>query len=484
MISRPPFYYRVAIKTLAPIYRHIVKRRSSKNSNYADEVADRFGMRYTGKLDTKDKLLEASFADLDDLSQTHASRASIVWCHAVSLGETNTIAPVLNALMKQGYRIWLTNTTQTGYARAQKLYCTQINEGKLFHSYVPIDTPLIINKFLNYVNPCAALFVETELWANTLYLLAIKDIPAILVNARLSEKSYKNYKKIAKTSQSMMHNLSLIIAQDKLSAKRFRSLGARPSQIRVAGSLKWTINANSNSDEINNRRLQKNSIDIDRPIWVAASTHNGEELIALMVQQQLIKQAQTANALLVLVPRHPERFDEVAQLIEEFGFDYIRHSDNGLPNQLCQVYLVDAMGELMQGYKMADCAFVGGSLVNIGGHNPVEAYISATPVVMGQFTQSCQGVVDDLVAANALIQLKDNYTHKKGKRLNQTILKQASTALFEQIFYWLTHKDEAKQMGKNGQQLMNANQIILSRQVDMISEVIEAKRQALFEYLG
>ncbi|WP_434353798.1 3-deoxy-D-manno-octulosonic acid transferase [Psychrobacter sp. HD31] len=484
MISRPPFYYRVAIKSLAPIYRHIVKRRSGKNSNYADEVADRFGMRYTGKLDVNETPLETSSSALNDLSKTHASKASIIWCHAVSLGETNTIAPVLNLLMAQGYRIWLTNTTQTGYARAQRLYANQINEGKLFHSYVPIDTPPIIRKFLNYVNPCAALFVETELWANTLHLLAVKDIPAILVNARLSEKSYKNYKKIAKTSQSMMHNLSLIIAQDELSAKRFRCLGAKPSQIRVAGSLKWTINAKLNHDDITHNPSAKSSFDMHRPIWVAASTHSGEESIALMVQKQLIEQAQTANALLILVPRHPERFDEVAQLIEAFGFSYARRSDVVLPKQHCQVYLADSMGELMQWYKTADLAFVGGSLVNVGGHNPVEAYVSGTPVVMGQFTQSCQGVVDDLVAADAMVQLTNAYTHKKGKSLDKPILNQASTALFKPVFYWLTHKNVATQAGEAGRQLMHDNQVILSQQVGMINEVIEAKNQALFEYLG
>lgn len=530
--SRPPLYYRVAISTLAPVYRYMIKRRSQDNANYEQEVADRFGSRYEGNLTTEllnasdtqnEKLIDRhqndttqndkvtdtltddvanpkkpiiidDFDPIVDLGVSMAQQHGIIWCHAVSLGETNTIAPVIDMLMEQGYRIWLTNTTQTGYARGASLYQQQIAEGKLFHSYVPVDSPKVIRKFIGYIKPCAALFVETELWANTLHELALKDIPAILVNARLSAKSYASYQKIGKTTQTMMNNLSLIIAQDDVSAVRFRRLGAQTNRIRVAGSLKWTVNANQlllNETEGKQskllkwkKRLQTQVAVGNRPIWVAASTHEGEERVALSGHQQLLAQAQTANALLILVPRHPERFDEVARQIEESGLSYLRRSDNVLPDKNCHVYLADSMGELMRWYKMADVAFVGGSMVNIGGHNPVEAYLHATPVIMGQFTQSCQSVVDDLVSHKAMVQLDCRYEHEKGKPLAETAHQQATTQLYEQLNHWLTHKEHAQQAGILGQNLAKQNQNILPAQVEMINHVINAKRLQALQYLS
>lgn len=196
----PPFYYRAAIALLKPLYRAQVWRRSHNHAKYKEEVAERFGQNYP------------------KLPQVKA----VIWCHAVSLGETNTVTPLLEALMEQGYSIWLTNTTQTGHAKAQKHFADDIAAGRLSHSYVPVDSPKVIGEFLNHVRPLAALFVETELWATTLAALSSRGIPSILVNGRLSDSSYHSYQKIARVSQSMMQNLTLIIAQDGESAKRFR----------------------------------------------------------------------------------------------------------------------------------------------------------------------------------------------------------------------------------------------------------------------
>ncbi len=154
------------------------------------------------------------------------------------------------ALITQQYRIWLTNTTQTGFSRGERLFADEIEQGQLQHSYMPIDSNEVIQSFLAYVRPTIALFVETELWANTLYQLSKNDIPAVLVNARLSEQSFIQYQKFAKVSQSMMDNLALIIAQDGESAKRFRMLGAESSKISVAGSLKWTVNMSNISNPL------------------------------------------------------------------------------------------------------------------------------------------------------------------------------------------------------------------------------------------
>uniref|UniRef100_UPI0026183820 3-deoxy-D-manno-octulosonic acid transferase n=1 Tax=uncultured Psychrobacter sp. TaxID=259303 RepID=UPI0026183820 len=329
----PPWYYRVAIGILKPLYRLQVWRRSHKRDNYQQEVAQRFGKQYPA-------LAVPSTADI--------STQKIIWCHAVSLGETNTAAPLLDALLAKGYQIWLTNTTQTGFARAAQRFADDIAQGRLTHSYVPVDSPAVIDKFLSHVQPMAALFIETELWANILTKLSIQQIPSILVNGRLSASSFKSYQKIESVSASMMQNLTLVIAQDDESAKRFRQLGALSSQIRVAGSLKWVINTPKPvATNMQVEQESRNSMTLkglNRPIWIAASTHAGEEGIALAWQQQLLSNPKLANTLLIIVPRHPERFDEVAELIKATNLTMARRSLDEPITAQTQVYLADTMG--------------------------------------------------------------------------------------------------------------------------------------------
>ena len=235
---KPPWYYRVVIAILKPLYRLQVWQRSHKHDNYRQEVAQRFGKHYPSP-PIASPLHDVTNKPIRADSKT---KTKIIWCHAVSLGETNTIAPLLDALLARGYQIWLTNTTQTGFARGASRFAHEIAQGRMSHSYVPVDSPAVIDTFLTHVQPVTALFVETELWANILYHLSARGIPSILVNGRLSLSSFHSYQKIAAVSTSMMQNLTLIIAQDNDSAKRFRQLGANSSQIRVAGSLKWVIN--------------------------------------------------------------------------------------------------------------------------------------------------------------------------------------------------------------------------------------------------
>lgn len=484
--QQPPWYYQSAIAILKPLYRMQVWRRSHKRDNYQQEVAQRFGLHYPAR---------------PDLQTTHNQLSrNLIWCHAVSLGETNTIAPLLDALMAKGYSIWLTNTTQTGFSRGATRFATDINEGRLSHSYVPVDSPAVIDKFLNHVQPTAALFVETELWANILSKLSERSIPSILVNGRLSASSFNSYQKISTISASMMQNLTLIIAQDTESAKRFRQLGAHSAKIRVAGSLKWVINTpqantlNIASNETNNV-TEKLPIHIDlktlnRPIWVAASTHNGEETTALAWQRQLLADYKLAQTLLIIVPRHPERFDDVATLVQATGLNMARRSRNESVVADTQVYLADTMGELMQWYEQADVALVGGSLVDIGGHNPVEPASVATPVLIGQYTQSCQAVVDKLAETGALYQPNNPFYHSitdsefsglkpsdsqvkgKSEALNQQTCSE-DQLLYHQLQTWLSQPSIAKAAGQKGAQLTQQQQTILTRQLTMIEQVIE-----------
>lgn len=523
-VYQPPFYYQCIIGLLKPLYRLQVWRRSHKRDNYQQEVAQRFGKHYPA-------------APTADINHKAEMNNNVIWCHAVSLGETNTVAPLLDMLLAHGYQIWLTNTTQTGFARGASRFAADIAQGRLSHSYVPVDSPAVIETFLAHVQPVAALFVETELWANILAKLSEHRIPSILVNGRLSASSFISYQKIAAVSASMMKNLTLIIAQDNESAKRFRQLGAHSAQIRVAGSLKWVINSpvlnnetidsktddvqatDSNAAKKEHERAtiqkQKSGIAVelgiaDRPIWVAASTHSGEESIALSLQEQLLSNPALADTLLIIVPRHPERFDEVATLIQNSQLTMARRSNEEVINTDTQVYLADSMGELMTWYALADVALVGGSLVDVGGHNPVEPASVATPVLMGRQTQSCQSVVDKLASVGALYQPNnafyrpvtikpttiedvaandENIDHsaiissdisssdmkgkQKSSRKKSSLAANDTALIYDQLQSWLIHPLLAKQAGQAGEQMTVQQQAVLTRQFAMIEKVIE-----------
>ena len=501
---KPPVYYQVGIGLLKPLYRLQVWRRSHARDNYQQEVEQRFGKRYPAP----PMATETYMAALDLKSSINANNKNkTIWCHAVSLGETNTVAPLLDALLARGYRIWLTNTTQTGFARGASRFAQEIAQGRLSHSYVPVDSPAVIERFLAHVQPIAALFVETELWANILTKLSTQHIPSILVNGRLSEASFRRYQKIASVSASMMQNLTLIIAQDEESAKRFRQLGAHSSQIRVGGSLKWVINTPKIGSVINNNQSKSNVESTtkpnlllaqkDRPIWIAASTHSGEERAAMALHKQLLSNPAMTNSLLIIVPRHPERFDEVATLIQSVELTMARRSTDELITAQTQVYLADTMGELMQWYGLADVALVGGSLVDIGGHNPVEPASVGTPIIMGQYTQSCQNVVDKLAGVGALYQPNNPFYHAITANddpliaYNQAAQNQPLIAatnhgdtdpmvlIYLQLHSWLAHTQQAKRAGLAGKKLTLQQQSALTKQLAMIHAVIEQSASAL-----
>ena len=481
VVYAPPLYYQSIIGLLKPLYRLQVWRRSHKRDNYQQEVAQRFGKSYPAR----------PSGHLNADTEMSVVNKGIIWCHAVSLGETNTVAPLLDALLADGYKIWLTNTTQTGFARGASRFADEIAQGQMSHSYVPVDSPAVIDRFLTHVQPIAALFVETELWANILTKLSERDIPSVLVNGRLSASSFKSYQKIGAVSASMMKNLRLIIAQDNESAKRFRQLGAHSAQIRVASSLKWVINTpkivdNVRHTEPENDDSQKGNVSnqllsqkvelaaalgvAGRPIWVAASTHSGEEDTVLAWHQQLLSNSVLANALLIIVPRHPERFDEVADLIQNQALKMARRSAEDSINADTQVYLADSMGELMTWYTLADVALVGGSLVDIGGHNPVEPASVATPVLMGGYTQSCQSVVDKLAEVGALYQPHNPFYHSTN---HDSTTDDDNTLIYQQLTFWLSHLELAKLAGQAGEQMTKQQQAVLPRQFAMITSVIE-----------
>ena len=484
----PPWYYKLAIKLLKPLYRLVLWRRykQAKKSDmpvadYKQEIDSRYGRSYP-------QPPANAIASSQSLSVASPLNGANIWCHAVSLGETNTIAPMLKVMLQQGAKIWITNTTQTGFARTEQLFAEAIANKQMVHTFVPVDDKAIVEKFVAKAKPDLAMFVETELWANILAVLKQSGIPSVLVNARLSQKSFENYAKYESVSKSMMHNISMIIAQDADSAKRFRRLGTEVAKIRRADSLKWSTGAAPATSQPNLELTAKaqalqaefgSSPEVfDRPIWVAGSTHEGEEKAAIEAHKQLMAQSKLANALLILVPRHPERFDAVAELLEQSDVTYQRRSQEQLIEANTQVYLADTMGELTSCYQLSDVALVGGSLVNIGGHNPIEAASLAKPIIMGPYTQSCHEVVAALndVGALKVVNAVDGDRNNKASKGADNTHATPNATLADSVAEWLTYPEQAKLAGQKGQQLVTTKSNAMQQQLAMIESLLKANQ--------
>ncbi|MFA9485754.1 MULTISPECIES: 3-deoxy-D-manno-octulosonic acid transferase [unclassified Moraxella] len=442
---KPPIYYPIAIRLAMPIYRYMVHKKSQHLPTYMREVKERFGQTYL----PAPTAVHIPVDNLEKKVNKSGCHGRVIWCHAVSLGELNTAYPMLKILLNQGFNLWITSTTQTGFNRASVLFEPLLGT-KVNHSFVPVDNLKTIQVFIEHIQPVMALFIETELWANTLYELRQRQIPAVMVNARLTEKSYQSYAKFPKLSTSMMQNLTAIIAQDEASADRFVRLGADKVKVSVMDSLKWSSVHQLSAD--NQRLIQQVQIwqgVSHRPIWLVGSTHDAEELLAIQAHKKLIEH--DPATLLILVPRHPERFDEVASLCQSSTFITHRRSKGERIDPDTQVYLADSMGELLAWYAVCDVAVVGGSFVDVGGHNPIEPAALAKPVVMGKFIKNCEELVDGLSKVSAL-----------------TITDSASQCLADAVASWLFDEDAAHQAGMAGRQLVVAKENAATKQAEQL----------------
>ncbi len=370
----PPWYYRLAICVAAPLYRAYLffKRRHLKY--YDEQIKNRFAT--------------------DDAKPFGVQPQDVIWCHAVSLGELNTAYPLLQLLLADGYALYITSTTITGYERAGVLFADEIKQGRVAHGFVPIDKPSVLHRFLRAINPKFAIFIETELWGNTLFVLKQKGIGCAMMNARLVQKSFDSYQRFAKLSQSMMANLSLVVAQDEQSCQHFLALGLDKAKLCQADSLKWA-SVPQMSAQMTALSCQLRAQVGQRFVWTAGSTHEGEEIVCLNAHKSLAAQAQI-KPVLIIVPRHPERFDEVYRLCQQSGLQTRRESLGEHIDERTEVYLADSMGRLMVYYELCDVAFVGGSLVDKGGHTPIEPASRAKPVIMGHYLSNAQVLVDVL----------------------------------------------------------------------------------------
>lgn len=313
-----------------------------------------------------------------------------IWIHAVSVGEVIAAKPIIFALKKKypDYPILVTTTTTTGAAIA-----AQLGEG-IEHRYMPIDFSFAISLFLQQIRPRIMLIMETELWPNTLAVVKKAGIPIIVINARLSARSMQRYHKILPLFCQLSQNITHISCQYEADASRFNALGIDPSKLSVSGSIKFDLPIFDQST-LSVTRLKKQIS--RRPVWIAASTHAGEDQIILNAHQAVLEQVPTA--LLILVPRHPERFLAVVTLINQHRFVIAQRSQKQSITAQTQVYLGDTMGEMMTLFAVSDLSFMAGSLLGkkVGGHNLLEPASLGKPLLTGPSFYNFQIIAQQLI---------------------------------------------------------------------------------------
>ncbi|HEX4869486.1 MAG TPA: lipid IV(A) 3-deoxy-D-manno-octulosonic acid transferase [Moraxellaceae bacterium] len=319
-----------------------------------------------------------------------------LWVHAVSVGETLAAAPLVNAWRKAnpGAPVFISSMTPTGSARVQALWGDAVR-----HAYAPWDLPWSWALFLRRVKPVALVIMETELWPNMIHAAHRRGIPVLLANARLSERSARGYARAGWLARPMLAQLAQVAAQDEATAARFRALGVPADRVAVTGSVKFDITPPADI-EARAHDLHVTWKLAHRLVIVAASTHSGEDIPVLMAFAAI--RARHKHALLILVPRHPERFENVASTVLAKRFTLARRSRNDAVTPETAVLLGDTMGEMMLWYALADVAFVGGSLVPVGGHNVLEPMALDVPTLSGPYIHNFQTIADELVAAGAL----------------------------------------------------------------------------------
>jgi len=306
------------------------------------------------------------------------TKPRVIWIHAVSVGEVRASVPLVRALMERypHHTLLITTMTPTGSAQVRELYA-----GRVEHCYAPYDYPSAIKRFFKCTNPVLSIVMETELWPNIFHLCRTHHIPVYVTNVRMSERSMHRYQRFPTLARETLQQVSHFAVQSSSDANRLLNLGATPDAVSVTGSIKFELNIGASMREA--AEVLRLTWGQGRPVWIAASTHEGEEEMVLAAFDELKGQKRFANMLLVMVPRHPERFASVARLCKKNHTIALRSESTAGVDPKVEILVGDTMGELPLLYAAADVAFIGGSLVPTGGHNLLEASAVGKPVVFG-----------------------------------------------------------------------------------------------------
>jgi len=387
-----------------------------------------------------------------------------IWLHAVSVGEINAARTIIEELENRfgDYEIVVSTTTDTGFARANTLFGERL---RVF--YFPLDFSWIMRRAFGNIRPAICLLMELEVWPNFVQTAQQLNVPVIVVNGRMSDKSFSGYRKIKPIAKKIFRKISLILAQTDQYAQRFKEIGAPEEKVIVTGSLKY--DTAQITDKVEGADALAAQLNIrNKRLWVAGATGPGEEKIILDVFKKLIVNQQLSDLRLVIVPRKPERFDEVAQLIKENGFDLIRYSQikklatentekskiENRKSKIGTIVLGDTMGDLRKFYSLATIIFVGRSLAPMGGSDMAEATALGKCTVFGPYASNFKQTVDALLADSGAIMVKDE------QELLQTIEK------------CLLEPDFAQKIAHNGREVIRKNQGATARTMEQISHII------------
>jgi 3-deoxy-D-manno-octulosonic-acid transferase len=428
------YLYTLLIVLLLPGYLLRLYWRGIKSPAYRERWHERFGL-------------------FDD-----PARRGGIWVHAVSVGEVQAIARLVQQLQKRypELPVLFTTATPTGAERVRALFGDEVE-----HRYAPIDLPWVVRRFLRAYRPRLLILVETEIWPNLIHHTKQAGVPILLANARLSLRSARRYHRVAALTREALRNITVIAPHGEADGERFQALGARPNQLEVTGSIKFDVHLPGSLRE--RADVMRRDWGAQHPVWLAASTHEGED--ELILQTHAAVRRHVEDALLVLVPRHPERFERVAQLVTEKGFQLVRRSEQRLCNKATAVFLGDSMGELTLFMGAADLAFIGGSLVPHGGHNILEAAAQGVAVVFGPHMFNFSEISELFLSQGAAVQID------------------SVDALSAQVIFWLSDASERSRIGEAGRTLVDKNRGALERLMRLVERLLEAEdglfRQAL-----
>jgi 3-deoxy-D-manno-octulosonic-acid transferase len=421
--------YRIILLLLLPIILLALLFRSISNTQYRQRLSERLGF----------------------ISNAYKKNGIVV--HAASVGEVIALTPFVEQLL-QTYPelpITLTTFTPTGSAQVTKQFSSRVQ-----HCYLPLDILPSTQLFLTRLKPKLMIFMETELWPNLIDQCAKKQIKLLLINGRLSANSMKSYKKISPLITPTLNHFDKILCQSQDNLANFLQLGANNEHSYVSGNLKFDISINNNILE---KQAQLTALlPKHRKLWLVASTHQGDEDIALAAFKQI--KTLFPTLLLVLVPRHPERFNAVAKLCHNENFTLVKRSDN-TPVGEQDIWLLDTLGELVPAYSLADIVTMGGSFSHIGGHNPLEPALFKKPIIVGSDMSNFTDVLQQLKQLEGIVQLPVNQTSKAH-----------SSQLAKAIIHLLNDTSAAALLGKQAHQVVMNNQGASARTLSQVQELM------------
>ncbi|MDE0789313.1 MAG: lipid IV(A) 3-deoxy-D-manno-octulosonic acid transferase [Woeseiaceae bacterium] len=399
--------------------------RGIVNRSYRDRLMQRFGF---------------GFPKLQDS----------IWIHAVSVGEVQAAVPLIHVLMQRFplQKIIVTTVTPTGASRVVELFGEAV-----VHCYMPFEFPNAIRSFFTSVKPRVAMIMETEIWPNLYRGCGVRSIPLILVSARISPKSIPGYRRLVPLIRETLSHGIIIAAQSQADASRFLELGADPERTHVTGNIKFDIEFDQAI--VSRGKQLRSALFACRPVWIAASTHRGEEQQVLEAHRILLKAH--PDLLLVLVPRHPERFTEVRELIEKSSFTVVSRTSDQPATASTEVFLVNTMGEVPLFFAASDISFIGGSLVPIGGHNLLEPAIQELPIITGLYLFNTEEIAENFVKHDACVVVANG------------------VELAAAVLVLLDDPDEATKMGKRGLKVVEQNSGSLQRLLVLLEPLLNSQ---------